>query len=162
MNTYLRRSVKYFVALCVLCMALIALNLTTGMAALSFEQTLYAMFHTPRGLLLPATIVVLAALYPRFGFSVRRIEGDTERHRTQIEQAFRSAGFSLCCEEDETLVFRADGFVRRLAMLYEDEVRVSQYGQWIVLEGNRRGVARAAYRLESYLQMIGHDEQEHE
>ena len=146
MNTYLRRSVKYFVALCVLCMALIALNLTTGMAALSFEQTLYAMFHTPRGLLLP----------------VRRIGGDTERHRTQIEQAFRSAGFSLCCEEDETLVFRADGFVRRLAMLYEDEVRVTQYGQWIVLEGNRRGVARAAYRLESYLQMIGHDEQEHE
>lgn len=81
MKRYLIRSLKYFAALCVLCMAIMALNLTTGMASLSLEETLYVMFHTPRGLLLPAVIVLLAAFYPRFGFIVRRVEGDVEEHR---------------------------------------------------------------------------------
>ena len=43
-------------------------------------------------------------------------------------------------------------------MLGEDELKVSQYGQWIRIEGNRRGVARVQYRLDSYMQMIRHDE----
>ena len=87
MKRYLIRSAKYFVALCVLCAAIMLLNQLYG-ATLSFSQTLYVMFHTPRGLL----------------------------------------------------------------MLGEDEIRVSQYGQWIRLEGIRRGVARAAYRLESFIE----------
>ena len=62
MKRYLIRSLKYFAALCVLCMAIMALNLTTGMASLSLEETLYVMFHTPRGLLLPAVIVLLGAM----------------------------------------------------------------------------------------------------
>ena len=50
------------------------------------------------------------------------------------------------------LIFRAGTLWRRLLMLGEDEIRVSQYGQWIRLEGIRRGVARAAYRLESFIE----------
>lgn len=152
MKKYLIRSVKYFVALCVLLVAIMALNRAMG-STLTIRETFYVMFHTTRGLLLPVVVVVLALCYPRFGFIVRRVEGDTELDREQIVNAFRSAGFSLRREEEGTLFFRADGFVQKLLLLWEDEIRVSQYGQWIELDGIRRGVARVQYRLDSYLQM---------
>lgn len=152
MKKYLIRSVKYFVAQCVLLVAIMALNRAMG-STLTMQETFYVMFHTTRGLLLPVVVVVLALCYPRFGFIVRRVEGDTEHDREQIVNAFRSAGFSLRREEEGTLFFRADGFVQKLLLLWEDEIRVSQYGQWIELDGIRRGVARVQYRLDSYLQM---------
>lgn len=152
MKKYLIRSAKYFVALCVLLVAIMALNRAMG-STLTIRETFYVMFHTTRGLLLPVVVVVLALCYPRFGFIVRRVEGDTELDREQIINAFRSAGFSLRREEEGTLFFRADGFVQKLLLLWEDEIRVSQYGQWIELDGIRRGVARVQYRLDSYLQM---------
>lgn len=157
---YFIRSAKYFVALCVLCTVLLLLMTATGTSPLTWEETLYVMFHTTRYLTLFVSIIVLALLYPRFGFVERRIEGDIEMHRTQIENAFRSAGFRLCGEEEGELLFRASTLPHRLMLLFEDEIRVSQYGQWIVLEGIRRGVARVEYRLDSYLQMIRHDEHE--
>lgn len=152
MKKYLIRSAKYFVALCVLLVAIMALNRAMG-STLTIRETFYVMFHTTRGLLLPVVVVMLALCYPRFGFIVRRVEGDTELDREQIVNAFRSAGFSLRREEEGTLFFRADGFVQKLLLLWEDEIRVSQYGQWIELDGIRRGVARVQYRLDSYLQM---------
>ena len=152
MKKYLIRSAKYFVALCVLLVAIMALNRAMG-STLTIRETFYVMFHTTRGLLLPVVVVVLALCYPRFGFIVRRVEGDTELDREQIVNAFRSAGFSLRREEEGTLFFRADGFVQKLWLLWEDGVGVSQYGQGIELDGIRRGVARVQYRLDSYLQM---------
>ncbi|MDE6876252.1 MAG: hypothetical protein K2P00_00285, partial [Alistipes sp.] len=95
---YFLRSLKYFAALCILCFALMALMLVTGTSALSARETFYVMFHTTRYLTLLGAIVVLAAFYPRFGFVVRRVEGDTARHRQQIVNAFKSAGFSLVSE----------------------------------------------------------------
>ena len=102
-------------------------------------------------------IVVLAALYPRFGFVERKVEGDVEENRQQIVNAFRSSGFSLRSEEDGVMVFRADTILQKLMLLGEDEIKVSQYGQWIVLDGIRRGVARVQYRLDSYIHMTRND-----
>ena len=154
---YFIRSLKYFVALCVICVAILALMLATGTSALTLDQTVYVMFHTSRYATLFAAIVVLAALYPRFGFVVRRVEGDIEENREQILNAFRSAGFSLRSDEDGVMTFRADNFGQKLMLLGEDEIKVSQYGQWIVLDGIRRGVARVQYRLDSYIHMTRHD-----
>lgn len=55
------------------------------------------------------------------------------------------------------MVFRADTLLQKLMLLGEDEIRVSQYGQWIVLDGIRRGVARVQYRLDSYIHMTRND-----
>ena len=144
---YFIRSLKYFVALCVICVAILALMLATGTSALTLDQTVYVMFHTSRYATLFAAIVVLAALY----------EGDVEQNREQIVNAFKSAGFSLRGEEDGVMTFRADGPLRKLMLLGEDEIKVSQYGQWIQIDGIRRGVARVEYRLDSYIQMSKHD-----
>ncbi|WP_290540229.1 hypothetical protein [Alistipes sp.] len=154
---YFVRSLKYFFALCVLCIALMGLMLATGTSALSLDDTLYVMLHTDRYLMLFVAIVVLAAVYPKFGFVVRRVEGDIEENREQILNAFRSAGFSLRSDEDGVMTFRADNFGQRLMLLCEDEIKVSQYGQWIVIDGIRRGVARVHYRLDSYIHMTRND-----
>ncbi len=155
---YLVRSLKYFVALCVLCVIMMGLMLLTGTSQLTAEETLYLMFPSDRFVLLGIAIVALSATYPRFGFMTKRVEGDVEQHRLQIENAFRGAGFRLVKEEDGVLYFRGDGLWKRLTLLFEDEIRVSQYGQWIELEGIRRGVARAWYLLDSYLEMVKRDE----
>ncbi len=150
---YFIRSVKYFLAMCVLCVVIMLLNLATGFSNLSFDQTIYVLFHTSRSLLLLGALVVLAAAYPRFGFVTRKVEGDTTKHREQIINAFRAAGFSLRKEEDEVMYFRADRVMHKLLLLGEDEIKVSQYGQWILIDGIRRGVAKVEYRLDSYIQM---------
>lgn len=154
---YLIRSLKYFAALCVLCMAAVALNLEFELSPLTLDEYLYIMLHTPRGLLLPTVLVVLAAFYPRFGFTVRTVEGDMTRHREQIVNAFKSARFSLRSEHDGVMTFRADGLLHKLMLLGEDEIKVSQQGDRIVLDGIRRGVARVVYRLEIYIQTVGND-----
>lgn len=152
---YLIRSVKYFFALSVLFIALTWLM--TATSALTLEGVLYEMLHTDRYLRVMIVIVALAAAYPRFGFVVRKVEGDVELNREQIVNAFRAAGFSLRAEKDGVMTFRADNFMQKLVLLGEDEIKVSQYGQWITLDGIRRGVARVQYRLESYLQMTRND-----
>lgn len=157
MKKYIIRSLKYFCALCVLCIALMGLMLMTGTSRLTLDTVFYEMFHTGTYLKLLITIVALAAAYPRFGFVVRKVEGDVEENREQIVNAFRSSGFSLRSEEDGVMTFRADNFVQKLMLLGEDEIKVSQYGQWIVLDGIRRGVARVQYRLDSYIQMTRND-----
>lgn len=155
---YLIRSLKYFVALCVLCVIMMGLMLLTGTSQLTAEETIYLMFHSDRFVLLGVAMVVLAAAYPRFGFITRRVEGDVEQHRTQINNALHTAGFRLVKEEDGVLFFRGDGLLKRLSLLFEDEISVRQYGQWIEIEGIRRGVAKAWYLLDSYIEMVKRNE----
>ena len=155
---YIIRSVKYLVALCVLCVVLMGLMLVTGTSQLTAEETLYLLFHSDRFVLLAVAVVVLAATYPKFGFVVRRVEGDVVKHRAQIENAFRTEGFRLVGEQNGVLHFRGDGVVKRLTLLFEDDVVVYQEGDTIVIDGIRRGVARIAYRLDGYLLMAKRDE----
>lgn len=154
---YFVRSLKYFFALCVLCIVLMGLMLMTGTSRLTLDTVFYEMFHTNTYLKLLIAIVALASAYPRFGFVVRKVEGDVEQNREQILNAFRSAGFSLRSDKDGVMTFRADSFGQKLLLLGEDEIKVSQYGQWIVLDGIRRGVARVQYRLDSYIHMTRND-----
>ncbi len=147
---YLIRSVKYFAALCVFCAVVIYLNRLAG-SLYTVEQTLYLMFHTTRGALLPVAVVVLAALYPWIGFTVRKLEGDVVNDRRQIDTAFEVAGYQLRREEGGVMYWRASSWLRRLTMLFEDEVTVRQSGETIVVDGNRRGVARVDYQLRNYL-----------
>ncbi|MBR1994647.1 MAG: hypothetical protein IJ990_03805 [Alistipes sp.] len=155
---YLIRSVKYFCAMCVLCVVLMLAMLLTGTSQLTAEETIYLMFHSDRFLLLGLAVVILSATYPRFGFIKREVEGDVAGHRQQIDTAFQAAGFRFVREEQGKLIYRGEGLMRRLTLLFEDEICVSQQGKMIQIEGIRRGVARVVYRLDSYIQMVRRDE----
>lgn len=143
------RAVKYFAAFCVIYLAVVWLSVSTMNG---YEQSVWdyvwATLQTTRGQLLVVAVVVLSAFYPRFGFITRRVEWDMEDERDQIIATFALAGFSLREEGDGRMVFRADNMLDRLVMLFEDEITVVQYGQWIDITGIRRGVAKVVYRME--------------
>jgi len=153
---YFIRSVKYFCLLAVLYTAVMAVMYRTGTMAQPLADDFWSTIRlqltaTRRGWTMMAAVAVLAAAYPRFGFGVRRVEGDIEEHRTQILNAMRVCGFEPVREEGGELYFRGANLLKRASLLFEDELRVGQYGQWIEIEGIRRGAVRAAYRLEGYL-----------
>ena len=151
MKIYIIRSVKYFVALCVLYTGLMALMHLTGATALSWRDDAAVLLGTRRGVLLVAVSVLLAATYPLFGFVRRRTAGDIVRHRTQIENAFRAAGYRLCGEEAGQLRFRATA-LRRVTMMFEDEITVVQVSEdELEIAGIRRAAVRIAFRLETYI-----------
>ena len=142
---YLIRSVKYFIALCVLYLIIMALMLLTNTSVLTPSETFSALVHSTRGQVLIVAVVLLSALYPKEIGSLRK-------NREQILNAFVSEGFKPVRESEHEPVFRADSLFKRLTLLFEDEIRVTQTGEWITIEGIRRGVARVYYRLQSYLE----------
>lgn len=151
---YIIKCVKYFVAFCVLYVALVWLATKTSHTGMDVNvwDSIWLTLQSERGWMLMAAVVVLSALYPRFGFMTRKVEGDVVEDKELIVKAFELSGFALEQESEEELIFRGDNLLKRAFMLFEDEIVVSQYGQWIVLTGNRRGVAKAAYRLDMLMQ----------
>lgn len=145
---YLIRAVKYFLAFCVLYVGVVYLSIMTSKGMeLSVWQYIVAAFATTKGKMLGAAVVVLSALYPRMGFMTRRVECDMVEERDYLLQMFAVAGFSLKEESEGRMVFRADNILSRLVMLFEDDITVEQYGQWIDITGIRRGVAKVVYRM---------------
>lgn len=145
---YLIRSVKYFLAFCVLYVGVVYLSIMTSKGMdLGVWEYIVAAFETTRGKMLGLAVVVLSALYPRMGFMTRRVECDMVEERDYLIQMFAVAGFSLKEESEGRMVFRADNILSRLVMLFEDDITVEQYGQWIDITGIRRGVAKVVYRM---------------
>ena len=144
---YLVRSAKYFIAFCVLYLVVVWLSLKTtrGMDVGIWDYIL-ATFQTTKGQLLGVAVVVLAAFYPRFGFMTRRVECDMEEERDSLLANMALAGYTLREESEGRMVFRATSILDRIVMLFEDEIVVEQYAQWINITGIRRGVAKVMYR----------------
>ncbi len=124
---------------------------TTGEIELSFGDKLQ-LFMAGDGALKIVLFAILSALYPFFGFVKRDIEGSIEQHEGQIIVAMESAGFSLSKRADGKIYFHANTILRRVAFLFEDVIVVEQRGEMIHIEGIRRGVVYAAYRLEGFIE----------
>ena len=151
MVRYILCAVKYLLAFIVLYLGLLWLSQRVSGIDVALIDSVVATLQTRKGQLLVVAVVVLAAMYPKWGFITRRVECDMEEGREQILAAFRASGFELFSEQEDKLIFRADNVVRRLSFLLEDEIEVTQYGQWCEIRGIRRAVARIAYRLDMYM-----------
>jgi hypothetical protein len=151
MVRYIVCAVKYLLAFIVLYLGLLWLSQrVSGVDVPLFDSVMFTL-QTTKGKLLVAAVVVLAAMYPKWGFIVRRVECDMTEDREQILAAFHASGFELVAEDGDKMVFHADNVVRRLSFLLEDEICVTQYGQWCEIRGIRRAAARIAYRLDMYM-----------
>jgi hypothetical protein len=125
MKKYIIRSVKYFIAFCVVYVAFMLFAHYSEQLPITFAERWQLMFATWRGWGMVVGIVVLATTYPFFGFAKRSIEGDIVADREQLDTAAEVAGLKFKGEENGVLVYSAYGF-RRVMRLFEDEVRVSQ------------------------------------
>lgn len=150
MKRYLLRSLKYFLTLCVLLVALIWIKIKYESLPVTFWGMLEIYFSQWNGWAMAATIVVLSATYPLFGFVHRVVSADITADRQQIEAAMATVGLELCSATESCLTFRATG-LQRLTLLFEDEVTVCSSDEGITISGHRRTVIRAVIRLEGYL-----------
>lgn len=92
------------------------------------SETFSALVRSTRGQVLIVAVVLLSALYPKFGFIRRQEIGSLRKNREQILNAFVSEGFKPVRESEHEMVFRADSLFKRLTLLFEDEIRVTQTG----------------------------------
>ena len=150
MKRYFIRSVKYLIAFCVVYVAFMAFVHYSEHLPITLAQRWQLMFATWRGWGMVVVSILLAATYPFFGYTKRSFEGDIESDIEQLDTAAKIVGLELVEKSDKELVYCAKG-LRRLTMLYEDDVRVRQNGTQIEIEGLRRVAVRMAFDAERYI-----------
>ena len=150
MKRYLLRSLKYFIVLCLLFVALVWLKVTYEQLPITMGQMMQLYFSAWNGWFMAVVVVLMSATYPYFGFVTRRTVGSITADRQQIEAAMATTGLVLAGATADKLTFRATG-LQRITLLFEDEVVVEQIGDEVVISGHRRTVVRAVIRLEGYL-----------
>ena len=150
---YAVRSLKYLLFICVLYVALMWLSsISTYGGAVDTMTLLKAQLSSDRGTSLIVAFVALALFYPKFGYVRRAIAGaNIEADRVRIDNAMQLYGFKFEEVRDDALVYRADGVVRRVILLFEDEILVRRVEGGIEVEGKRRQAVRIIYQLSAYI-----------
>lgn len=150
MKRYFIRSVKYLVALVVLYVGLMAVMHYSQHSPITFAQRWQLMFEQWNGWGMVIVSILLAATYPFFGYTKRSFEGDIVADREQLDTAARFVGLELVSANGNELRYRAKG-LRRVTMLFEDDIVVRQNGTQIEVEGLRRVSVRFAFDAERYI-----------
>lgn len=149
---YVVRSLKYLVVLCVLYVALTYLMSFVEPSTATVWELLLTHLNTRNGLYMVIAFLLLAALYPKIGFMRSRIEDcDIVGDRIRIDNAMRIFGFRVVEEGGDRVIYRAEGIVHRLSLMFEDSIEVSAVDGGVELRGLRRSVARVALQLQSYI-----------
>ena len=151
MVRYILCAVKYLLAFIVLYLGLLWISQRVSGVDVPLLDSVMATLQTRKGQMLVVAVVVLAAMYPKWGFITRSVECDMTEDREQILAAFQASGFELVAENSGKMIFRADNIVRRLSFLLEDEIELTQCGQSVEIRGIRRAAARIVYRLDMYI-----------
>lgn len=150
---YIIRSLKYLLVLCVLYVALMWLSsVSTYGGAVDTMTLLRAQLSSERGVWLVVAFVALALFYPKFGYVRREVAGaDIEADRVRIDNAMQLYGFKFAEVRDGALLYRAEGVVRRLILLFEDEIVVRRTEGGVEVEGKRREAVRIIFQLSAYI-----------
>ena len=117
---------------------------------ITFAQRWQLMFEQWNGWGMVIVSILLAATYPFFGYTKRSFEGDIVADREQLDTAARFVGLELVSANGNELLYRAKG-LRRVTMLFEDDIVVRQNGTQIEVEGLRRVSVRFAFDAERYI-----------
>lgn len=151
---YIVRSLKYLLLISVLYVALLWVSsIYTYNGMVDMETLLKAQLGSERGVWLVATFIGLALLYPRFGYVRRIVEDvDIEGDRIRIDNAMKLYGFKFAGVREGRLVYRAEGIIRRITLLFEDEILVREVEGGVEIEGLRRSAVRIIYQLRAYIE----------
>lgn len=151
---YIVRSLKYLLLISVLYVALLWVSsIYTYNGMVDVVTLLKAQLGSERGVWLVATFIGLALLYPRFGYVRRIVEDvDIEGDRIRIDNAMKLYGFKFAGVREGRLVYRAEGIIRRIILLFEDEVLVREVEGGVEIEGLRRSAVRIIYQLRAYIE----------
>ena len=151
---YAVRSLKYLLLICVLYVALLwASSIYTYDGMVDVATLIRAQFGSDRGVWLVVAFVAFSLFYQRFGYVRLLVSGvDIEADRIRIDNAMKLYGFKFAEVREGRLVYRAEGIIRRITLLFEDEILVRQVEGGVEIEGLRRSAVRIIYQLNAYIE----------
>lgn len=143
-RVYALRAVKHFVRMTVLIGALFSIMYATGTLGVAPEE-LIGM----RGLILLVALVAISAAYPFYGFMTASARASLVDSRAQIVEALQRGGYTLVAEREGEMFFRATSGLRRLVLLGDDAITITQAERgYVTICGVRKEVENARFRIE--------------
>ncbi len=144
MSRYLLRSAKYLVQLVLLLTVLFTVMLLTGTAA---GDSPAEMLFSTKGALMAALLLAVAAAYPSYGFTSRRVAADFTADREKIVRAMDMGGYVPGETKDGVMAFHTRNALKRLWRMGEDTLTVTPVDGGVMITGLRKEVINAYYRL---------------
>ena len=145
---YFIRAVKYFFYFAILTslilLALVLIGAVEGNIETMFKDGYNAIWK------MAIFFVLVAAVYPKFGFLNRRlyIDGDWDTLKNTAITYMAERRYILVSESDNEMTFRCKDITSRISKMYEDFVVLKKVEDGFVLEGLRKDVIRLAAGLE--------------
>lgn len=149
MTTYFRRMVKYLLYLAVLFSVIFTIMNLTGTVAVQFND-LSHMFSSSSGKLLAGAFILLGLLHPVIGYVKREMVVNPSSGRDRVIAVMEMCGYEMIEESGSKMQFRAKSKLKRLAMLFEDEILINKDDLPATISGNRRAVTTILFRMESH------------
>lgn len=149
MKRYPIRAAKYAVYLIILFFILFALLRAFGSAS-----SMSVLWTTSRGLMFLGVVIVFALLYPFFGFTRKRLTFDAASRVEDVERVMAMCGFKRIEADSygaDDMLFQADTTAKKVTMMWEDKVEITTVDGISYIEGNRKEVVRAAFRMGTYI-----------
>lgn len=145
---YFIRAVKYFFYFAILTSLILLVLVLIG----AVEGNIETMFKDGYNAIWKMAIffVLVAAVYPKFGFLNRRlyIDGDWDTLKNTALTYMAERRYILVSESDNEMTFRCKDITSRISKMYEDFVVLKKVEDGFVLEGLRKDVIRLAAGLE--------------
>ena len=155
--TYLRRSVKYFIQLCIIFVliigALMAFGFVSKEVAVAFRKGWTSIAY------IAALFAAMSAAYPSFGYGKRKIraQGDPAEHKKAILEAMEARGYKLEQELPEGgYRFRLASGTARAARLWEDAVTIEPTLDGFQAEGLIRDLSRVVMAIDHKINHYEH------
>lgn len=148
MKRYPIRLVKYFLFLVILFLVIYAIMYITGYSRISFSQ-LKIMLLSSQGMLLWILVLVLVALHPYTNYVKRNFSRDISSLEEDITNIMAQNGFSKVSKEGSIVKYKADSFVKKIGMYFEDVIEIDFV--YNSVEGSRKEVTKLLFRLDSQL-----------
>lgn len=149
MKRYPIRVAKYAAYLVVLFFVIYVMLMAFGSAA-----PMEVLWSTSQGYMMIGAVVVFALMYPFFGFTKKRLTFNAAERVEDVERIMGLCGFERV-EADihgsDDMVFAATTTSKRLLMMYEDRIEITTVDGLSSIEGNRKEVVRAAFRMGTYI-----------
>ena len=150
MKRYPIRAAKYAVYLIILFFILFALLRAFGSAS-----HIDVLWSTSRGLMFLGVVVIFALLYPFFGFTRNRLTFNAASRAVDVERIMAMCGFKRIDADNhgaDHMLFEATSTAKKLTMMWEDQVEITTDADGVsYIEGNRKEVVRAAFRMGTYI-----------
>lgn len=152
-GNYIKHSLKYFLKLLLLVVLIYLLLFVSGTARISAQALLSELFTSRSGLLMLLALLLLSGFYPKFGFVSRKIGADIVRDREKIVNALHASGYSMTKEkESESMEFRASSAFKKIWTMWDDKITVTATDDGIVMDGIRKEVVQAQFRINTFLE----------